>query len=326
MKVFLTGATGFLGKHIAKELVDRGHDVTCLVRENSDVADLKLIPARLVKGDVRDYPTLKNHMEGHDAVIHAAAIYKLGQVDKKEMEDVNVKGTENVLLAAVKVKTNKIIYCGSTITLGDTKGQVFDEKSERISGFGSEYERSKFQAEQKVQNFIKLGAPITVVMPSHVYGPGDPHGLGQFITKYIAGEMPVTVNFPYRASFVHVQDAAKGVVDALEKGRPGQSYALAGEEVQWDEFLFLLENYSGVSRPALEIGQNTAKLLAHSSEITSTIFKNTPKVNVESVNHLGRTMIVKNNKAKIELGWIPRPFTQGLKETIDSTQKILARA
>ncbi|MBI3627092.1 NAD-dependent epimerase/dehydratase family protein [Candidatus Uhrbacteria bacterium] len=327
MKVFLTGATGFLGKHIAQEVVKRGHDLTCLVRDNSQVADVRLIPARIVKGDVKDYNSLVSGLSGQDAVIHAAGVYKFGPAHHQDIHDVNVKGTENVMLAAVKMKVDKIVYCGSAISLGAAKhaDQPLDESSDRQTPFESQYEKSKSLAQQKVANFVRQGAPIVSVLPSHIYGPGDPHGYGSIIRRYLAGDMHVGLKAPYKASMVHVQDVAKGVVDALEKGKPGQSYILSGENVGWEEFLFLLENETGITRPAVNVGLKFAKLLGYGSDLVSKITKKSGKISVESVNQLQRNLVFSNDKAQLELGWAPRPFKQGFKETVDAFKKELAR-
>lgn len=331
MKVFLTGVTGFLGRHVAKELVKRGHGLTCLVRDESQIADLKLIPAQMVKGDIKDYEGIKNAMAGHDAVIHLAAARKFGATDSigvKNIHDTNVTGTENVMLAAIKMKVDKIVYCGDAAAMAKVQAEInADKKAAQqalAATFPSHYEHSKYLALKKVANFVRQGAPITTVNPSHIYGPDDNGIIGQTIEKHLQGNtLGQTVSLD-DADLVHVNDASRGVVDALEKGATGANYVLSGQNVGWEEFLFLLENESGVSKAPLSLGIKSTKLLAYASDIISKLTKKSGKISTESVNHFSRNLVFDNRKTQMELGWIPRPFSQGLKDTIERYKQKLS--
>src|SRR5213593_3424753 len=188
MRAFVTGATGFIGGHVARRLVERGWDVTALARSPERTGALKQLGVTVVPGDVTEPSSLSGPMAKADAVFHLAAWYQLGVNDRMKMFQINVKGTENVMEAAVEAEIPKIVYCSSVAALGThAAGEIPDETYRHTGNYGSVYEETKFLAHQRVREFTAEDVPIVTVMPGAVYGPGDTSILGVLMRFYAKG-------------------------------------------------------------------------------------------------------------------------------------------
>lgn len=238
MTAFVTGATGFLGGRLVEKLRDRGDEVVCLVRSPEKAARLQEIGCRLVAGDLADSDAIRTGVEGATVVYHVAADYRVGVHDSvlEQMRDANVGGTERVIDAAHAAAVEKIVYVSTINVFGDTRGEIADEETpHRTSGNASKYEQTKVEAHAAALAKVRTGAPVVIVQPGTIYGPGDPSAMGTQMRGAAAGKLP-GIAFPqFGMNFVHVDDVADGVIAAAERGKPGESYILGGENRTFKE-------------------------------------------------------------------------------------------
>src|SRR5436309_613322 len=232
VKAFVTGGTGFIGQHLVQKLRERGDDVIALVRSRERGQKLTAMGADLQEGDLSDQEKLQGAMTGCDAVFHGAAIYKVGipSSEREQMYDTNVRGTERVLDAAIGAGVPRIVYVSTVNVFGNTHGEVVDESYERpTNGFLSYYDETKYEAHQAARDRVAKGAPIVIVQPGGVYGPGDHSEIGNMIDQASSGKL-FAYMFPETGfNLVHVDDVADGIILAYERGEVGQSYVLGGE-------------------------------------------------------------------------------------------------
>src|SRR3954449_1172175 len=232
MRVFVTGATGFIGGHVARKLRERGDDVVALVRSPDKAGRLRELGCDLVEGDLSDEAAIKKGLEGCDAVIHVGAIYKVG-IPKKEREpmwDANVGGTERVLDAAHEAGVKRIVYVSTCNVFGNTHGEVVDETYRRPGDdYLSYYDETKYLSHQVAKERIAKGVPIVIVQPGGVYGPGDHSEVGNVIDQTRTGKLKALPFAGLGLNLVYVDDVADGIMLASDKGEVGESYVLGGE-------------------------------------------------------------------------------------------------
>jgi len=318
MKAFVTGGTGFIGERVVQQLTEQGYDVTCLTRNPEKATRLRQWGAFIIQGDITDRESMRKGMSGADVVFHIAAWYEVGLPPgaSQHAEQINVAGTENVLGLAVELGIPKIVYTSTVFVLGDTYGAVVDETHQRNSPFQSHYDRTKYQAHQIAQRYIKAGAPIVIVMPGAVYGPGDHSLLGMAARLVLYRMLPILPGANMGLSLVHVDDVAQGHVLAAEKGQIGESYLLGGEVMTLGDAVQVIARLSGMPAPLLLLDDK----LPHALEsVSSWLEKFVPLpqlLSAEMMRMLGCTWMVTSAKAKRELGYTYRPFEEGIAETI----------
>src|SRR5258707_2448074 len=250
MKYFVTGATGFLGGSVARQLLAAGHTVNALVRNPAKAADLAALGAALFPGDITGKESLREPMRGVDGLFHIAGWYKIGTRDKTEAQAINVDGTRNVLEVMREQGIRKGVYTSTLAIWSDTRGRKPDE-SYRYSGpHISEYDRTKAAAHDLAEGFIRLGLPLVIVQPGVIYGPGDNSSRRTAIVQYLSGKLPM---IPSGTTFcwAYVDDVARGHILAMEKGKPGESYIIAGPCHKVSEFFEMAETISGVNAPRM---------------------------------------------------------------------------
>lgn len=242
MKIFLTGGTGFIGQPLTRKLIERGWEVTALVRNPNSAQSraIQAMGAKLVRGDVTSRESMQDAMQGADAVIHNAAWYEFG-VSKAALERmrlINVQGTINTLGLALELGIPKIVYTSTVLIFGETGDVIADETFRRRVPPISAYEQTKTEAHAYVQKLQEEGAPIVVVCPARVVGPGDPSNTGYLARMYVRGFLPpVLFARDGRIASVHVEDTAEGIVRSLERGRNGETYILSNGNMRHkDEF------------------------------------------------------------------------------------------
>ena len=238
MRVLVTGATGFIGFHVARFLTEKGIRVKALVRGQSDTAALKALDIELVNGDIRDFESVCRALDGCRQLYHIAADYRLWVPDPATMYSVNVDGTRNCMEAALKLGVEKVIYTSSVgVLAASSNGKVSNEESRgSLSEMVGHYKRSKFMAENEVHSFIGKGVPAVIVCPSTPIGPQDrkPTPTGQTIVDFLNGRIPAFLDTGL--NFVDVGDVAAGHWLASEKGVTGQSYILGNRNITLREF------------------------------------------------------------------------------------------
>ena len=320
MKYFVTGATGFVGGVLAKKLREAGHEVHASVRNLEKSGELQAIGVKLFKGDVTDKESMREAMTGVDGVYHVAGWYKIGVRDKSDGEKVNVQGTRNVLELMQDLKIPKGVYTSTLAVNSDTKGKMKDE-SYHFSGYHlSEYDRTKAVAHQVAKEFIAKGLPLVIVMPGLIYGPGDTSGLRTSILDFLNQKLPV---LPSQTTFcwAHVDDIIQGHILAMEKGRIGESYIIAGEPYTMVDAFKLASQNTGKRMPGV-ISHKVMKALS----VIVKPFDNflPPTYASEGLREVaGPTYLGDNSKARRELGYNPRPLREGWGETLLYELKLL---
>lgn len=316
--VFLTGATGFIGSRVARLLAARGYRLRCLVRPSSDTSDLERAGAELVRGELDDAAVLARGLDGAAFAIHMAGAYDMGIVDAAFLERTNIEGTRAFIAAVERAGTPRAVYISTTAALGPVPEGAGDEATEHPGDrYRSVYERTKAEAHRLAVAAQRRGAPLIIVCPALVYGPGDrsPHAL--FVKDLIRGRVPGLPVRPAWFSYVHVDDVAEGIVLAAERGRPGETYVLSGEHVRLDDFARRAAALAGrrpppfrFPAPLLRLSATLMDVISRATGLRSSINRE----NIEMVN--GWRWLHSHDKATRELGWVPRSLDEGLPETI----------
>ena len=328
MKVFVTGGTGFIGGEVVRQLRQRGDDVVCLVRTPAKAAKLEGLGCELVAGDLANREAIRTGMENCDAVIHAAAMYEVGipSSQRQAMREANVGGTENVLGAALEAKIPRVVYV-STVGIGQTHGKVIDESYEAPNGpFTSCYEETKWQAHQVAKRLVGEGLPCTIVQPGGVYGPGDTSSIGQLLDQFLAGKMPL-IPFPdLGICLAHVEDTAAGIILALDKGAPGETYILAGPATTVREAIGVVAAQAGRKPPKRAMPTALLKALTPVGPLVGKAMGQPPNLRELISAADGVTFWASSERAQRELGYAPRGIDQGLRDTLEAEGKLPAPA
>jgi nucleoside-diphosphate-sugar epimerase len=319
MRYFVTGATGFIGGRLVRQLRAAGHDVRALVRSPSKAADLAGLGVSLHPGDITDKESMRAGMRGCDGVFHLAAWYRIGARarENRGAERINVEGTRNVLELMKEVNIPKGVYTSTINVFGDTEGWVGDESYRHSGPWLSEYDRTKWKAHYEVAvPMIEAGLPLVIVQPGAVYGPGDPSVIGNLLRQYLRRTLPIR---PHGAAVCwgHVDDTAHGHVLAMEQGRPGESYILAGPPHTLEEALEIAEEITGIRRPWLRPPAVLLRAMAAAASVVERLIP-LPQIYAAETLRLaaGATYLASGEKAQQELGFRARALEDGLRETL----------
>jgi dihydroflavonol-4-reductase len=328
MRVFLTGGTGFIGGHVARKLRERGDDVVALVRNPGKAKELEALGCELVAGDLSDEAAIRAGMAGCDAVIHGAAIYEVG-IPKSQhpaMYESNVAGTERVLRAALDANIPKVVYVSTIGAYGNTHGEVVDETYQHPGEeFTSYYEETKTEAHKVARRLIEEeGLPCVIVQPGGVYGPADHSALGKQMNDFLAGRMPMLIFPDLGMNMVHVEDAAAGVLLALDKGKPGESYNLGGQITTMRELITTLADVADKKPPKRALPTGVLKALAPAGPVVGKLMGQPPNMRELISSGDGVTFWAKHDKAIAELGYSPRGLETGLRDTLVAEGKLSA--
>jgi nucleoside-diphosphate-sugar epimerase len=324
MKYFVTGATGFIGGRLVRQLVEAGHDVVALVRTPEKAHDLKSLGVTLVEGDITDRTALRAPMMGVDGVFHLAAWYKVGARDTTMAERINVGGTRNVLEVMRELSIPKGVYTSTLAVFSDTRGRRVDESYRYDGPHLSEYDRTKWAAHYEVAlPMMEAGLPLVIVQPGAVYGPGDTSAIADTFTQYLRGRLPM---LPKETAFcwAHVDDVARGHLLAMEQGRTGESYIIAGPCATLEDVLVMAEKITGKKAPGIRVGP---PLMRGMAKLMGAVGKVVPLPVTYAAETLrvaaGVTYLGDNSKARRELGYDPRPLEEGLRETFEHLMREL---
>jgi nucleoside-diphosphate-sugar epimerase len=324
-KYFVTGATGFIGGELVKQLIGRGHKVVALVRSPARATMLKALGVEMHAGDITDRDTLKAPMAGVDGVFHVAAWYKVG-VKEPLADQINVDGTRNVLQCMHALEIPRGVYTSTVAVFSDTKGAVPDETYRYDGPHLSEYDRTKWIAHYRVaQPKIEEGLPLTIVMPGLVYGPGDTGGMRTALVDLLRGRLPMT---PARTAFcwAHVEDTARGHILAMEKGQPGGTYIITGPRHSFEQAFDLSARLAKVRAPIVHPGPHSMRAMAQVMKAVGRFVTLPPAMQPEALRVLaGTTYFGANDKAVRELGFTARPLEEGLAQTLEHELRLLGR-
>ena len=321
MKVFITGASGFIGTHLVARLAQTDHRIRCLVRASSDVSALEELGVDLVRGDVTDRASVIAGMEGCDWVANLANVYSFWEPRKAVYREVNIDGTRNVMEAALATGVTKIAHVSSVVIYGKPRQLPFTEETPAGPEQFSEYARTKFDADQivwKLHEEQKL--PVLMLYPGGVVGPGDTKASGQYVIDLINRNLPTSVFDNAVISWVHVRDCAEAIVAALERdGNVGERYLVVGERLTIRAFNETVSELSGVRPPRIKMPDflvmPNAMLLTALANITG----QTPKWGMASDQQrtLREGIEADGGKTQRELGISYTPIRTALAEAID---------
>ena len=320
MRAFVTGATGFIGRHLVEKLRARGHDVIALVRSPHRASAVRDLGGELAEGDVSDPVAVRRALDGCDAVFHVAGVYRVGirPSERPDMYQANAHGTEIVLDAAAEASIPRIVYVSTCNVFGNTGGRVIDETYERpaADGFLSYYDETKYLAHQAAVDRIHRGAPIVIVQPGGVYGPGDHSEIGWMLEQLRRKRLRVRLFPELGMTFVFVADVAEGIVLAHERGRLGESYVLGGEVATMGDLLDRAASLLGRRPPRRTVPAPLIRMAAPLGPLAARLMGTPPNL-VEAMRAArGVTYWATDAKARRELGYRPRSLEEGLRETL----------
>ncbi len=320
MKTFVTGATGFVGSHVAQQLAAQGAELRLLVRGSSRRENLEGLGGELVTGDLQDEASLRKGMEGCEFVFHVAADYRLWTPDPNPMYASNVNGTENVIRAAQQAGVRRVIYCSSVATMGFSYEPVAVDEATPVSEreMVGHYKRSKFLAERKAVEMAKSGARVIIVNPRAPIGERDikPTPTGKIVVDFLQKKFPAYVDTGLNV--VDVRDVARGHLLAMERGRDGERYILGGENMTLKGILDTLHEITGLPSPSVKVPHFVALTAAIFDEnFNGRLLGKEPRATVETVQMGRKKMWVKSDKAERELGYSHGPAREALRRAAE---------
>ena len=329
MLAFVTGATGFLGSHVARVLAEQGAGLRLLVRPTSDLRNINDLNADRVVGDLRDSASIAKALAGCDVVFHVAADYRLWVRDPDEMYRSNVEGTRSLLEAARKQGVRRVVYTSSVATMGFTSGSnsknghvadhLADEESPvSLGDMIGHYRRSKFMAEQVAFEAAKSGVDVVIVNPTTPIGERDikPTPTGRIVVDFLKRRFPAYVETGL--NLVDATECARGHIQALEKGRSGERYILGGENLTLKQILDRLAAIAGLKSPTVKLPYVFALAAGVVDEmVTGRLLGREPRATIDAVRMGRKTMFVSSAKAERELGWRTVPVDGALRRSVE---------
>jgi len=320
MQAFVTGATGFLGSHVARILAEQGASLRLLVRASSNLKNIHGLKAETVVGDLRDSASLEKAIDGCDTVFHVAADYRLWVRNPQEMYRSNVDGTRALLEAACKKRVRRVVYTSSVATIGFTSnGHIADEESPvSLADMIGHYKRSKFMAEQVALEAGRSGMHVVTVNPTTPVGEQDvkPTPTGRIVVDFLKRKFPAYVETGL--NLVDVRECARGHIAALEKGRPGERYILGGENLTLKQILDKLAAITGLPSPKVKLPYIFAFATGIIDEtITGRMLNKEPRATVDAVRMGRKMMFATSAKAERELGWKLIPVDDALQRAVE---------
>jgi len=341
MLAFITGATGFLGSHVARVLAEQGAELRLLVRPTSDLRNIDDLNADRVEGDLRDAASIEKALSGCDVVFHVAADYRLwvrGR-DSNEMYRSNVEGTRSLLEAARKQRVRRVVYTSSVATMGFVSNHAAAELRSAWTGEGARphtnavadeespvslgdmighYKRSKFMAEQVAIETARSGVDVVIVNPTTPIGERDikPTPTGRIVVDFLKRKFPAYVETGL--NLVDATECARGHVQALEKGRSGERYILGGENLTLKQILDRLAAITGLPSPTVKLPYIFALAAGVVDEmVTGRLLGREPRATIDEVRMARKMMFVSSAKAERELGWRTVPVDGALRRSVE---------
>lgn len=320
MKVFLTGATGFVGSHVARSYAAAGAELRLLTRSSSNMAALEGLDAEVVVGDLRQAAGLRSAIAGCEVVVHVAADYRLWVRDPKAMYGANVEGTRELLRLAREAGVRRVVYTSSVATMGfKSDGTIVNEETPvGVEDMIGHYKRSKFLGEQEAIQAARAGQEVLILNPTTPIGPGDrkPTPTGQIVVDFLNRKFPAYVETGL--NLVDVGEVARMHLAALERGRPGERYILGGENLSLKQILDRMSSITALPSPTMKVPHAVAMAFAFFDEnITGRLRGKEPRATVEAVRMGRKMMFASSAKAERELGFEVLPVYGALRTAIE---------
>jgi dihydroflavonol-4-reductase len=319
MKTFVTGATGFIGASIVRELLRAGREVRVLVRASSDLSNLKGLDVELWRGDLLDPGCLLKGLAGCDVLFHAAADYRLWTRTPEEMYRTNVGGTVAVLEAALHNNLTRVVYTSSVGTLGNPGGGVPGDEDTPVSlaNMVGPYKKSKYLAEREAETFIARGLPLVIVNPSTPVGPWDikPTPTGKIIVDFLKQKMPAYLDTGL--NLIGVEECARGHLLAEQKGVPGRKYILGNSNLSLCDIFTMLQEITGIPAPKVRLPYTPVLVAAWLNEGLSRITGCEPLIPLAGVRMAAHHMYFDSGRAVRELGLPQTPVRDALEQAVN---------
>lgn len=320
MKVFLTGATGFVGSHVARELAKAGAELRLLVRPTSVTRNIDDVHAERVTGDLCEPDSLRKGMDGCELVYHVAADYRLWTREPREMYRANVEGTRGIIEAAVQARVRRVIYTSSVATMGFTRDgtPATEDSPVSLADMIGHYKRSKFMAEQVAIEAARAGCDVVIVNPTAPVGEQDikPTPTGRIILDFLKRRFPAYVDTGL--NLVDVREVARGHIAAAERARAGERYILGGENLTLKQMLDKLAALTGLPSPTVKLPYPVALVSGFFDTLfTGLIFRGEPRVTLDAVRMGRKKMFASSAKAQRELGWRVAPVDDALSRAVE---------
>jgi dihydroflavonol-4-reductase len=323
MTTLVTGATGFVGSHVARQLVSAGQSVRVLVRPNSNLEALAGLHVEYFEGDLRDQESLERAMRGIRRVFHVAADYRLWTPRPEEIYEINVEGTRKLLAAARHARVERIVYTSTVATIAVPRNGALpnEDTQASLNEMIGHYKRSKFLAEQVAVEAVSAGLPVVIVNPTAPVGPWDwkPTPTGRIILDFLKGKMPAYVDTGLNVA--PVEDIAAGHLLAAEKGRVGQRYILGGRNMTLKQILDALSAITGRPAPRVRLPHAVALAAGYADQWFSRLAGREPQIPVEGVKMSRHHMFVESDKAVRELGYKPTSVEAALERAVNWYQQ-----
>ncbi|HYM53062.1 MAG TPA: NAD-dependent epimerase/dehydratase family protein [Candidatus Dormibacteraeota bacterium] len=324
MRAFVTGAAGFIGGSLVRQLRARGDEVLALVRDAGRADALRKLGCELIEGDLGAMPDedLRAALEGSDALFHLAGSYRVGiaATEHAAMYQANVSATRAALDAAIAAQVPRMVYVSTANVFGDTRGRVVDETYRRPQPprYLSYYDETKYLAHLAAEGRIATGAPILIAIPCMVYGPGDHSQVGATVAQAMAGRLPV-INAPeLGGSLVHVDDLAAGILLVHDKGTIGEQYVLGGEIATLREVVRRAAALAGKRPPLLSTPSWLLHAVTPLGGLLGRVLAGAPNVAEMVRASDGVTYWATDAKARVQLGYAPRDLEAGLRTLLPS--------
>lgn len=318
MKTFVTGATGFIGASIVRELLRDGREIRALVRESSDLSNLQGLDVELWKGDLLDSAGLRKGLVGCDVLYHAAADYRLWTSKPEEMYRTNVGGTTAVLEAALENSLSRVVYTSSVGTLGNPGGgnPGTEETAVSLADMVGPYKKSKYLAEREAEKFIARGLPLVIVNPSTPVGPGDvkPTPTGKIIVDFLKRKMPAYLDTGL--NLIGVEECARGHILAEQKGIIGRKYILGNTNLSLCDIFKMLQEITGIPAPKVRLPYAPVLVAAWLNEGFSRITGREPLIPLAGVRMAAHHMYFDSGRAIRELGLPQMPVRDALERAV----------
>jgi dihydroflavonol-4-reductase len=319
MKTFITGATGFIGASIVRELLKDGREVRALVRKGSDTSNLTGLDVEFWQGDLRDHDGLVQGLKGCNVLYHAAADYRLWTRDPDEMYRINVDGTSAILEAALNNGVSRVVYTSSVGTLGNPGDGTPGSETTPVTldDMVGHYKKSKYLAERAAEKFVDRGLPLVIVNPSTPVGPLDikPTPTGKIIVDFLNRKMPAYLDTGL--NIIAVEDCARGHLLAEQKGTIGQKYILGNTNLTLREIFALLAEITGLSAPKVRLPYTPILLAAYINEGLSKITGRAPLIPLAGVQMAAKFMYFDQTRAVLELGLPQTPVREALQRSVE---------
>ncbi len=324
MRIFITGATGFIGTHLVRRLAQTEHELVCLARNTSKVDELHRLGVALVTGDVTDKNSVLQGMRGCQWVINLANLYSFWEPDRQIFTDINVTGTRNVMECALETGVSKVVHVSTCGIYGKPAECPFCEHSPVGHQRFSEYFRTKYEGDLIAwELYEKKGLPLLMIYPLAVLGPGDPKATGRYIQDLINRRVPARVLENSIFTFVHVRDVAEAIVRAAEKeNNIGEKYLVGKHQFTWGEISRMISEISGVALPKMRLPDFLTVFNARFLTLVADLIKKPPLwgMAIEQIRTMKEGVQADGSKVERELGISYTPIRVALEEAIASYQ------